>query len=1033
TVSGIAALAPGDLIDFRTDVSGANSNDLAWLDSPADVAQWGIIAANVDASDVPGHRNFVRNSALRDWLQGNTLPASWVARGAPTLARQTAAPYVLSGANSIRVTTSVDGEGVETVPVPIFPSADNPHVSGFVTVWVPSGLARVELVFTTPTGTVVQPVAPAVASNGTVGQWEDLGVAGIDARAINATAVAIRAVQHGQTPIVFYVARAQIAEGAVQLPFVEGSGGTRLWQIANDQLRTNGAPTVAFEANLIDLAKLEPQTWGDNATLVVGGSVLITHPRFPLQVLTRLVELNRSYDVPGDSKVTLSSKPDDLSGTYGRRKKKGRISPVYFDTPAAPTLNSVTAAIDTNGLPSIMLIATPDAKSLKVVISTAGVPADSTVESSGAIDGSQAIVSFASPAVVAGQTLYGKAFAYSKPNGGGLRSPPSPFAIPFKALKRSEPWADGGFALIADDPAGLRANASVSDSSGLASRRVNLTLAKSSAGSPDDLRSVPDGGGYRRTTDSYVDVSGRVVTIRRSGSDISGDFLGSRIDNLDGNGLAYGSQIAGAPSDLVALTNHSVFAEHWDGPNPLARWNIYESAGGCSIIPGGRSGGNMLRMRGQSWIALKAPIAFDPTKLYVMRIVAYDASDGGNTGGTGPSGFFVGVEGVAADGSTRVSVSGANTASNQHYIVRGNRPLPYNGTVWAPFTGFFRGLGTAIHEAPDAGSPSPLYPGVSYVRLMVAANYGGSPSAEVMVDSITLDVLDERASALTYGGWSGVGTIGSGVTQGDPAGGRVMLRGEQRGTCRHLQAVVATPPFQNVPVVEFYGWALGEPGNRWGAIGDGSESGAPAPGARQYPIAEARSLTGSGFVPDLRFRQKIGTTSPITDNWANAPTITDIGTGTDKTGATTGTLAPSGAPSSSGTYSIALSSTIGLQYDPTIGGAQSFSITAAVDVDPTGTGAWEEAGTYTFTKSGTSAGSTTYSTTINVNRAGLSPSSQFRVRVKGMADRSAGSSGTLSGVNATYQRTTGAADQYASMTPDAEDVVRYRMYESSLT
>ncbi|MGI8765046.1 MAG: Hint domain-containing protein, partial [Gemmatimonadaceae bacterium] len=247
---------------------------------------------------------------------------------------------------------------------------------------------------------------------------------------------------------------------------------------------------------------------------------------------------------------------------------------------------------------------------------------------------------------------------------------------------------------------------------------------------------------YRFTgTDSGQTISQSVIVPPQTGLNRAGNLT---------TGVEYGGTVAGTPSDLVGRGNTGVWQEAWTSANALDAWNIYESAGGCTVVPGGRSGGNRLRMLGQSWIALNKPIAFDPTKLYRMRIVAYDSYDGGDTGGTGPSGFLVGVEGVAANGSTRVSVSGANTASNQHYVVRSGEVLPYNGAAWETFTGFFRGLGTGAHEAPDATNPSPLYPGVSYFRPLVAANYGGSASAEVFVDLISIDVLDEDSSARIY-------------------------------------------------------------------------------------------------------------------------------------------------------------------------------------------------------------------------------------------------------------------------------------------
>jgi hypothetical protein len=311
TVASVAGVAIGDLIQFRADAAGT---DLVSLDSPPDWLTYGLKAGTVDVSDAPSTNNLLKNAAMRAWPGSTSAPpTNWSSLGGGTVARNAAAPFTTVGGFSIHRVGVADGDGLISDAVAIFPTQQNPYVSGYAGVWVVSGQVRVELVFTTPTGTVVQPMLPDVASNSVLGQFDDLGVDGIDAFSIGATAVQLRVVQHGATVADFYLDYAQATQSAAQLPFTEGSGGTRLWQAANEKLRTNGAPLVSYTIPIVDLAAMDPITWSADK-IVVGGTVRVTDPRLSIAVLARLIELERDYKVPGNTKITLSNKPDEITG-----------------------------------------------------------------------------------------------------------------------------------------------------------------------------------------------------------------------------------------------------------------------------------------------------------------------------------------------------------------------------------------------------------------------------------------------------------------------------------------------------------------------------------------------------------------------------------------------------------------------------------------------------------------------------------------------------------------------------------------------
>ena len=224
--------------------------------------------------------------------------------------------------------------------VPLEVSAEHPYVSGYARLWVVSGSVRVELLITTPDGDKTIPLGP-VASNSILGQWEDLGVSGIDANVMEATAAAIRIVQNGTGASEFYVDAAQVTESASQEPLVEGSGGTILWQAANEVLRTSSLPKVQYSVPLVDLEQLDPVKWAESS-LIIGAPARVRSPRLDVDILTRILEINRDYLDPKATSVVLSNKFDDLTDLLAAFHRRGRLTPTTTEPDTTPVSLDIT-------------------------------------------------------------------------------------------------------------------------------------------------------------------------------------------------------------------------------------------------------------------------------------------------------------------------------------------------------------------------------------------------------------------------------------------------------------------------------------------------------------------------------------------------------------------------------------------------------------------------------------------------------------------------------------------------------------------
>lgn len=416
-VASATGIAVSDVIQFRASSAG---DDLTSLDAPACVGAYGIKAAVRDVSDVPATNNLVKNPAMRAWPGSSSAPpTNWTAVGAPTIAKQTAAPFTAIGGNSIKVTGTADAQGVISDAVTIFPTATNPYLSGYAKVWVASGNARVELVITTPSGTKVFPLLPDLATPTSLGQWFDVGAAGFDAFAVSATAAQIRIVQNGTTGSVFYIDAAQITATSSQEPWFEGSGATRLWQEANDALRTGSNPVVSFTVPLVDLEAYDPVTWSESA-LIIGANARIVDPRLGIDIITRIVGIERDYIQPENIAVTLSTRFDDLTDILASSARPTRDSGSSAAPATIPQQPKLTITFDINGQAIINSIGDNDVVSQKIAMGTSA-PSAATVRAATAIN-QQNLSNYATGTTFAqGTVVFVGAFAY---DAAGLESSP---------------------------------------------------------------------------------------------------------------------------------------------------------------------------------------------------------------------------------------------------------------------------------------------------------------------------------------------------------------------------------------------------------------------------------------------------------------------------------------------------------------------------------------------------------------------------------------------------------------------------------
>jgi hypothetical protein len=153
-----------------------------------------------------------------------------------------------------------------------------------------------------------------------------------------------------------------------------------------------------------------------------------------------------------------------------------------------------------------------------------------------------------------------------------------------------------------------------------------------------------------------------------------------------------------------------------------SNWVKLGGGGTASIVSDANaSDGYALEASGYVWYEHSQNIAVDPNALYRIRAKIRQVQDPTSGG----KNIYVGVSGVASDGTTRVTVHGQNSWANQHYFAAFADTLAV-GSTYTEFVGYFWGFGTpAGGKKPSRTAPGLLYPQIAYIRPVFVLNYDG--------------------------------------------------------------------------------------------------------------------------------------------------------------------------------------------------------------------------------------------------------------------------------------------------------------------
>ncbi|MFJ2279216.1 hypothetical protein ACIOEZ_34270 [Streptomyces sp. NPDC087866] len=149
------------------------------------------------------------------------------------------------------------------------------------------------------------------------------------------------------------------------------------------------------------------------------------------------------------------------------------------------------------------------------------------------------------------------------------------------------------------------------------------------------------------------------------------------------------------------------------------------------------AGSTVMQVSGTASMERTENIPYDAAALY--RVTVRLRTTTAPTSGSAT--VYLGVSGIAADGTTRVNVTGANAITSQHYITLSNTAITA-GTAWTTVTGYLQGTaatGTAVTSA-DPRSPGKAHTNVRYIRPLLRL-LNGATGGVMQVDQVTVETV----------------------------------------------------------------------------------------------------------------------------------------------------------------------------------------------------------------------------------------------------------------------------------------------------
>ncbi|MFE0206986.1 hypothetical protein [Streptomyces sp. NPDC058985] len=233
--------------------------------------------------------------------------------------------------------------------------------------------------------------------------------------------------------------------------------------------------------------------------------------------------------------------------------------------------------------------------------------------------------------------------------------------------------------------------------------------------------------------------SGAVTTLKL-------DALAVTSDKIAANAITAGKIAAGAVTTnaLTVGIAQSIGQKLTDSMADASTWQQVADSGTWQVLTGvtdAGTGGTVFEVSGRTALEGRQNIPFDPDALYkvTVRLRTTVAPT------TGTPTVYLGLAGIAADGTTRVNTAGDDSVSLQHYVAASNQAITA-GTAWSTFTGYLKGAAAAGVNGTGTPRPDPKTPGlvhadVRYLRPLIRLLYGATAGGVQQIDLVTVETV----------------------------------------------------------------------------------------------------------------------------------------------------------------------------------------------------------------------------------------------------------------------------------------------------
>jgi len=212
-------------------------------------------------------------------------------------------------------------------------------------------------------------------------------------------------------------------------------------------------------------------------------------------------------------------------------------------------------------------------------------------------------------------------------------------------------------------------------------------------------------------------------------------------DELAANSVVAGKIAAGAvtATSLTVGIAQSIAEKLNDAMADSSMWSQVSGTGNATWLTNvadASAGSTVMQANSYCTMERQVNIPYDPDALYRITVRLRVT-----TAPTANGQIALGLSGIAADGTTRVNTTGANSTSTQHFVAASGVTISA-GTTWTTYTGYIKGTaatgtGTAC---PDPKAPGQAHTNVRYVRPLIRLLLN-STDGVAQVDQVTVETV----------------------------------------------------------------------------------------------------------------------------------------------------------------------------------------------------------------------------------------------------------------------------------------------------